>query len=141
MIKPKTAIAAAAAALLVSSAPSCSKYEDGPKLSFRSPTSRLAREWAVKDAEQSGFPDDFDMTFDFDKDGDLKFNVSGTYTYYGTPFPVNYTMKGDWEWQDKKEMLDITFENQSNEFKVLRLTPDEMVWEDEDGGEWKLEAK
>ncbi len=137
MIKHKQAIAWAAIAALGAALPSCSKYPDGPKLSLKSPTARLAREWEVKSVDDPSYPEEIEVIFDFDEDGDVKYELMFDYGYGQ---PVTYTIKGEWEWLDKKEVLELDFDGRVWEMTVKRLTTDELEWEDQDGYDWELRA-
>ncbi len=140
MHKPKIAIASFAAAMLVGAAPACTKYPDGPNFSLRSPRQRLVREWEVKKTESPQVDEDIDLGFEFEKDGDLKFKFSYTETFGGRTYTYHYNYKGDWEWQDNRQSIDLDLFGAITEYRVLKLTTDELIWEDEEGYKWELNA-
>lgn len=136
----------AAALVTVLNFQSCGKYDDGPAFTLKTKKGRLVREWEVvkvydDDGEQV-FPyggSDYDMSieFEFEKDGD--FDQTFTYSYGGDTYTYGY--KGDWEFSSDKEELEIQIGSSKEDWKIKRLTSDELQFEDEDGYEWELEAK
>ena len=147
---------------------SCSKYEDNPAFSLSSKKSRLAGEWEVVKINgqtvESYFEDYFtslssysidvvnaDVTWEFDKDGDVSNELSGTVnmtmsSYYGQTYsytiPLSETDNGEWEWEDNKESLDIDWDNAGQvEVEILKLTNQELKFENETGVEYELEKK
>lgn len=69
----------------------------------------------------------------FEKDGDFEYN----YLYEG----YSYGYKGEWEFSGDKEDLEVTIENQVNDWEILRLTNKELWFEDDTNTEFRLEAK
>ena len=165
-MKTQNTLLLAAAAVTVLNFQSCSKYEDGPAFSLRSKTSRLTGEWeVVKIDGQSvsryfeeyfasylgssySFSVNANITWEFESDGDISNNLSGSvdisYSYYGTNYsystPLNSTDNGEWEWEDNKESLDIDWNTAGNvEVEILRLTNDELIVETSDGVEYEFE--
>lgn len=130
----KVSLATLASAVIIFNFSSC-KYEDGPKISLRTKTSRLVGEWNVKSIGSQVLGSDFQLDFEFEKDGDLTTTFS--YSYYG--YSYSNSMKGSWEWDNSKEELDLDIDGDIYEFDILRLTNEEMKWEDQDGDEWELE--
>ena len=146
---------------------SCSKYEDNPAFSLSSKNSRLAGEWEVvkingqtvenyfEDYFTSYSPSSYsfdvnaDITWEFDKDGDVSNEISGTVnitmmSYYGTTYtyayPLGETDNGEWEWEDNKESIEIDWDNNSTEeWEIKKLTKKELIVEDENGVEYELE--
>lgn len=136
-LKRKPSIAAIATAVVVFNFSSC-KYEDGPSISLRTKTSRLTGEWEATFINgQSISGDDINFTLEFEKDGDLL--VSTTYSYYGQSYTETY--KGDWEWEDGKEKIEITLQGDKTEWEITRLTNKEFQFEDEDKIEYEFEKK
>ena len=96
-----------AVALFVISATleSCSKYEDGPKLSLRGKKGRLAGDWTLSQELYNGNSVSLSgttSTMTIDKDGSLK----GSYTTGS--FSISYT--GKWELVDKKDKLKVVID-------------------------------
>ena len=117
----------AATALVLIGFASCGKYDDGPKFSLKSKKARLTKnEWDVKEID--GEKLDGDMTLEFSKDGD--FTCSYSMTFYGQTYKGSE--KGDWEWMDGKEGVEITVDKESQEFTINRLTSKELWFDDED---------
>lgn len=122
---------------------SCGKYEDGPNFSLRSKKARLTGEWeVVKMADEYIDQNSYGVDFEFDKDGDFKYSYS--YTYGGAT--NSYSYSGVWEWKDNKEEVRLKINIPGStpydlDFKILRLTNDELNLEDIDGKEWELEKK
>ncbi len=130
----KHSLAAVATAVIVFNFTSC-KYEDGPKISLKSKTARLAGLWNVESIDGEDLGSDFSLEMDFEKDGDL--TLTQSYSYYG--YSYDYDIKGEWEWGDKKETLEVTLDGgETIEFEIKRLTSEEF-WFDYDGDEWILE--
>jgi len=117
---------------------SCSPYEEGPGISFRSKAERIANTWTINYAVEA---DGDDRTSDFDsfvvvtdKDG----NITTTYDLLG----VTITSSGTWELTNDDETLktDVDTEilgitsNTVTNFTILKLAEDEM-WLKEVGGE------
>ena len=104
----------------------CGKYPEGPGFSLRSKVGRLSGEWEVQEIDGD---DDYDRTLEFERDGSLEWSNNG------------YSYRGEWEWEDDKEGIEIDLDNRSDdyEFEILRLTNREMILERENGDEWELE--
>ena len=129
---------------------SCGKYEDGPAFTLKTKKSRLVRDWeVVKLSDASGntiIPSiggyTIEIDFEFDKDGDFK--QTFTYSYSDSSYTYSYAdvEKGEWEFSKDKEDLEMDFDyGGTQDWKIMRLTKDELNFEDEDGYEWELEAK
>ncbi|MFB1013607.1 MAG: copper resistance protein NlpE N-terminal domain-containing protein [Bacteroidia bacterium] len=128
-------IVAIATAVVIFNFTSC-KYEDGPNISLRSKKARLTGEWEVKFIDGAGMiGNDMEITLEFDKDGDLEFNQ--TYSDYGNSY--TYSQKGEWEWEDGKQSLEITLDGNKQEWEITRLTNKEFEFEDEGNNKWELE--
>ena len=131
----KASITAVATAVVIFNLTSC-KYEDGPNLSLRTKTSRLTGEWEVKFIDGEGFGgSDSELIIEFEKGGNL--NYSGKYSYYGYSNEFNY--KGEWEWIDGKEKIEVIVDRDKTEWEVTRLTNEELEFKDEDRDKWELE--
>lgn len=121
---------------------SCSKYEDGPMFSLKTKKSRLTgADWEVVRMGETYMESPNKIILDFDKDGDLKVTSTNSYYEYGESYTDTYTSLGEWEWEDGKESIEITIEGYVTEWEILRLTSDELWFEDEDRNEWQCEAE
>jgi hypothetical protein len=91
---------------------SCGKYEDGPSISLRSRTSRVAGDWKIKKATSDGT----DITgflsgliYSYTKDGDF------TWTWNAL------TDKGKWEFYDNDEKMIMTDESGDKDTVVITM--------------------
>ena len=79
-IKDVTLLALAAGA----GVSSCSRYEEGG-FSLKTPQGRLQGEWKLTDTDSETFnaliDEDFDVIFEFDKDGDVTLSYEGCLLY------------------------------------------------------------
>lgn len=115
---------------------SCGKYEEGPKLSLASKTSRLVNIWKLDAAflngtEQTLTDDDKDDYMEYKKDGGLTITwVSGT---------SSMSFDGTWEFSDDKTQIITSFTMGSTTSKdtttILRLKSGELWLESVDGSE------
>ena len=121
----------------------CSKYDEGPGLSLRSKTKRLARNWKIvkigEDYDASAADAEFDAWYDFKEDGTLTARE-----IVRDPGEI-LSYSGSWEFSDDKErlvffILDEDGERVSSDHPILRLTSSELWWTDVDGRQWELEA-
>ncbi|MCF8297194.1 MAG: lipocalin family protein [Saprospiraceae bacterium] len=127
----------AAAVVIMLNFNSCGKYDDGPKFSLKTKTSRLVGEWEVVKVDGDKITD-ADFILEFEKGGDFK----ATYTYedYGSTYTDVYD--GEWEWDSKKEVIKVDFDDGYNaDWEVMRLTNDELWFEDEDKMYYECEKK
>jgi hypothetical protein len=126
----------AAAVVIILNFNSCSKYEDGPGFSLRTKTNRLTGDWdVVTIAGQNVALQGTFLSLEFEKDGD--FTVRSSYMYYGQSY--TYRSDGDWEWEDRKAEIEIELDGDRQDWEILRLTNEELWFEDEQGLEWKCE--
>ena len=121
----------AAAVVIMLNFSSCSKYEDGPAFSLKTKTARLSGDWEVVEINNNASTG---MTLEFEKDGDFSLDVDYGYGY-------NYSYDGEWEWESGKESVEIDITGTTMEWDILRLTDDELWFEDENGQEWKCEKE
>ena len=105
---------------------SCKKYEEGPMISLRTKTARVANDWKLEKAEQDGV----DITANypsaeqtFTKDGKYSAAVNGL-SYSGT-----------WEFDSKKENILVKIDGSSDEakYEIIRLKEKEL-WLDQTVG-------
>lgn len=111
----------------------CKKYEDGPAVSLTPRSERVANTWTFSYAEEDGenVSDQYDQYELFlNSDGDAQLNAK--YTAFGTTYET--TTDGTWMFQNNDENIVFDFEDdsQDNEFRILRLTNDELWLEDLD---------
>lgn len=112
-------------------ATSCKKYEEGPAVSLSSRTDRVANTWVFAYAEEDGQ----NVSAEFDQ-YELFMNTSGeatldaSYTIFGTTYSDQTT--GTWSFQDEQKNLRLDFEDdsQDGEYRILRLTKDELWLKD-----------
>ncbi len=130
-----TLILVAAATLL---ATGCKKYEDGPFLSLRSKTERIANTWRIEEAKDNGN----DVTSSFDQ-YELQLLQNGDATlaalYNLGDLSFEFQTSGTWSFQNKKEDLRLDFENNAADatYQILRLKEEEL-WLKEKGGNLEL---
>lgn len=113
----------------------CNKYEEGPGISLRSKTARVAGEWVVdkyvdKDGNES--EDQFNSSGIYGKDGSLEIFIDGT-----------SLAKGTWEFGDKKETIitDLGSVFGKDTATIVRLAHKEFWTADEDGNQTRLKPK
>ena len=108
------------------------KYEDGPGISLRSKTARVAGEWIIEktidsDGDETTFTADESPVYKFEKDGTME----ASWTFLGTTSTTKYT----WELTDSKKKISLTDvdDGEVTSDEILRLTNDEMWIKDSDG--------
>mgnify|MGYP001197596329 CR=1 FL=1 len=147
-INKKTALASSLAVIVGMSG--CSKYEDGPALSFLTKKQRLSGDWDVTKM-RDGSGDDLitntnSIEMEFDDDGDFTMITTSSYTnYYGQISTNVNTMTGEWEFSSDKEEIEIEFDNQGSyydmELEITKLTNKELEGElDTYGYDFDFEA-
>lgn len=114
---------------------SCNKYSEGPMVSLRSKSERVANTWKIKQAFRNGN----DVTGEYtaytltlSKDGDA--SLVASYLILGATFTFN--TNGTWQFNSDKTNLIFDYENNDadNQYQILKLKEDEM-WLREVGGE------
>ncbi len=119
---------------------SCGKYDEGPAVSLKSKTKRLAQTWDLAEIDGETPIEDFfdsysylgtsfevndvDMEFDFQEDGDFEIDASYNvtiestyYSYYGgsytysNDYNIDINIDGVWEFSSDKEDIEIEFDN------------------------------
>lgn len=118
--------------------PSCNKYEEGPAVSLRTKKERVSNEWQIENAYRNGeeVTDEYDeYTLRLRKDGDAELAA----LYSSGDFTFEYETQGTWSFEDKKEEINMDFENDEADrrYQILRLKEDEL-WLREIGGEDEL---
>ena len=132
MINARNTLFLAATVITVLNFQSCGKYEDGPSFSLRTKKARLVGDWEVVRIGSQNTPSGYSIEMTFEGNGDLEFSYS-----YGS---YSYAYNGEWEFSSDKQDIEVTFENETTDFEILRLTNDEL-WFDDGDDEWRLEAK
>ena len=98
----------------------CGKYEEGPGLSLRSKTARVANEWRVEYAID--FVDKVETTTDF-KGETWVFTKEGAFMKKDG----GVTDKtGTWEFMSDKESIAISIGSDIDKYTILRLKENEM---------------
>ena len=107
---------------------SCSKFDDGPAISFIPVESRLTGEWVVVEFDGPSANDynaylasGLFIKFEFDGDGSGRFSYG--YDYDGYFYEEGYSTS--WDLDDNE--LDIYYEGDALNFEVQRLTRKEMT--------------
>ena len=147
---------------------SCGKYEEGPAISLKSKTKRLAADWELADYDGEFFLEEFydsygfqvdikdaEISLEFEDDGDVTFKAEYTieyeYSYYGYTYTDNVEVEidGEWEFSSDKESIEIDFDRNDyddyiddydeTEFKIIKLASNEIILETETGAEWTFE--
>lgn len=121
----------------------CSKYEEGPAISFRTKTARIANEWVVEKAFENGAEVNANIydgyILKLEKDG------SGIITY-----PIVGTFDIQWEFDDSKEKMRTRGKDLSGEWSewkdddyvtILMLKNDEFWIKDTDNDEFHYKTK
>ena len=104
-------------ATMASSMISCGKYEEGPGISLKSKTSRVANIWKVEYAQD--LEDQSDVTLDFAGE-QYEFTKEGE-------FLENGKVEGSWEFNSEKTHIVITdLNNEVDQFKIIRLKEESM---------------
>jgi hypothetical protein len=112
---------------------SCSKYDEGPTITFRSNVSRISGEWKTTKSLRNGTAESFDANdrVKIDKGGSV------TFTHYNGS--IAYTITGTWEFtsNDEKVKFSQTYAGvtSSNEYTIKRLSNSEMYLEKQDGND------
>lgn len=78
-------------------------------------------------------PSGFIFELEFEKDGDFIATAGVT--------GAIETEKGEWDWEDGKEKLEVIFDGSKEEWKITRLTNTEFEFEDEDREKYEFEKK
>ncbi len=123
------------AALLGTSAlvSSCSKYEEGPKLTLLSKKARLTGDWKLSEQTLNGTAQTLNgtSTMTISKDGTFKSAYS--YVILGQTYSSNTT--GTWEFSDDKTSILSTESGQTtaDTLKIYRLANKELKFIDVNG--------
>jgi len=123
--KKMVAVASIVGALYLTS---CGKYEEGPEFSLLTKKARVTGEWELTKAVEEGGEEydmgNMDLTWTFEKDG--SFASAMTFESY------TYDEKGEWEFSEDKEELDIEIDGDVESYEILRLSNKELFLEIDD---------
>ncbi|MCC7301608.1 MAG: hypothetical protein IT233_03105 [Bacteroidia bacterium] len=111
---------------------SCSKYEEGPKISLRTRKGRLAGDWKLTEMLVNGTAVNLSgSTYE------LKIEKDGGYTMIMTvPVLGTLTDVGTWEFGDKKETLISTNSTGDKDTSTIVMLKNKMLkLKDESGGD------
>ncbi|MCH7411365.1 hypothetical protein MM239_18365 [Belliella sp. DSM 111904] len=117
---------------------SCDDYPDGPLVSLKSKTERVANDWKIGEALDEGT----DITSDYEryelsltKDGEAI--LTANYNLLGINY--EFTTSGTWVFLSNETKLSFDFENDDADgiYEILRLKEDEL-WLKEDAGTIEL---
>jgi hypothetical protein len=119
---------------------SCSPYEEGPAISFRSKTERLCNEWRLTRLYINGTEQTLSS---FDQQTTLEFKDNGTVNYSYAIMDstaIVITGSGTWEFNDDKTevITNITYTiggTETDTFKILRLKEEELWLENNQDGD------
>jgi hypothetical protein len=108
---------------------SCKKYEEGPGLSLRSKTKRLAKTWKLQSATDKTAGVGVDVTdqflgADLDKVYTYKFDENGGFLVNNNGVET----EGEWKFDDKKENIEI-LKGQSvmpEIYEIIKLKNEEL---------------
>ena|ERR1051326_738628 len=116
----------------------CSKYPEGPKLSLRSKTSRLAGDWKLSKYLKNGT----DITSQVLGSGDMmtvSITKDGKWTSSYTSGSFTFTSNGTWEFVEKKEKLkmvtDGSTDTDGDTTTIVKLKNKEFWTEDTQGSD------
>jgi len=114
------------AAFIILGTASCKKYEEGPALSLRSKTSRLAGDWVLKKATQDGVDVTTNIGIDY-----ITFEKEGDYLVVGGGMEVT----GTWSFDDKKENIILKEKGSADQqkLKIIKLKNKELWYDVEVG--------
>jgi hypothetical protein len=100
----------------------CKKYEEGPALSFRSKSERVANTWTLESYYENGTNktsdfSDWDVVMVTDKDGAIKI------TQTHKPSQGKLEVSGTWAFKNDKEQIEVVFPSPTGTqvWDVLRL--------------------
>lgn len=101
---------------------SCKKYEEGPGLSLRSKTARLAEDWVIEKYIYNGEDRTEEAKALFGPDFSFTIKDGGTYTING-----DFSDEGKWELIENKEVLQLTpKDGEIIKYTILKLKNEEL---------------
>lgn len=113
---------------------SCGKYEDGPRFSLRSKTSRITGSWTI----EKYAVDDIDYTSDVS--GAFDFTEEGTFNRIEVYLGQTFSDSGNWELSSSNEFIILTSSvgGAHASYEILRLTNTEFWFSRTDYGVTEL---
>ncbi|MFN6945951.1 MAG: lipocalin family protein [Cytophagaceae bacterium] len=116
---------------------SCGKYEEGPNFSLASKKGRITNTWKLAEIYDDGVKEELDA----DEVEILDIKKDDAFTWTHTHDDHSDIEKGTWSFDSSKEHLVLTFDDgEKEEFKILRLTKNEL-WVVEEHGAHKHELR
>lgn len=116
-------------ALMAVAVTSCSKYEEGPKLTLLTKKARITGEWTLSNVEVNGTSQDisgYTVNVTIEKDG--------SYMYKWSSGGFSVQESGTWSFSDDKVSLILTDEDGDVTIsEIVRLANDELKLKDVDG--------
>ena len=117
---------------------SCSKYEEGPGISFVSKTERVSNTWEV----ESAYNGDENITSSYDEytlqllfDGDA--SLAALYSLGSLSF--EFETNGTWEFVENKEEIYLNFEDDdADRIYIIQRLKQEELWLREKGTDVQL---
>ncbi len=103
---------------------SCSKYDQGPGLSFRSKSARVTNHWKVQKVLWEG-----DDVTELLEGQTYEFKEDNTYAIYDNDI---VSENGKWslvEEKEKLEMIDNEYPDEKITYTIIKLKEKEMMWE------------
>lgn len=117
---------------------SCKKYDDGPTISLRSRSERVANNWRVDGATDNG--NDVTNSFQryevsFTKGGDA--TLVAHYSFIGIDY--DYSTSGTWSFESSDEKIRVDYQNDAADatYLILRLKEKEL-WLKQEGTNLEL---
>ncbi|MCX6350349.1 MAG: hypothetical protein NTX03_00630 [Bacteroidetes bacterium] len=115
---------------------SCRRYDDGPTISFNSPTKRLVRKWKSSKVTRTTNGTAADKTSDYNYTYD--FQESGVAIKYDNLVKAEY--KGTWVFEENDVILNLKGGGNDIKYTILRLKTSELWLTYVDGQDtWKIE--
>ncbi|NLA25394.1 MAG: hypothetical protein GX879_10560 [Bacteroidales bacterium] len=137
-------------AIVLISLGACKKYEEGPSFTLLSPSKRITGTWDLKETaindsiinlndipsllgsdtslNSTGLDFDFgeikinkiNLIFEKDGEGEFAFNVSVMF------YPFSWSEKLEWNFDEEKDNVSITMQEETQEFRIIKLTKKEL---------------
>jgi len=98
---------------------SCSKYEDGPLISFKSKSNRLINSWMYVTVLRNGNNITFVDTVQNYPASSIGFNDDNRFTQIDFTNQENVTLDGDWKFSQKKDSLILNYDDLAIERRLL----------------------
>jgi hypothetical protein len=114
---------------------SCAKYEEGPDFSLRSKSNRLSGHWEVVSIDGYSLASDGSIVLiEMKRNGNFSM-LSSFNDGYGNF--SNYRDVGEWEWENRKEEVEIEGFNFREDWEIIRLTNRALWFETSNRSLWK----